>query len=69
MISKICTKCKKEYPATVEYFSKHPETKDGLKSHCKYCRRRAQKEYYNENIKHRFMVNQIVEQVYHNSGD
>lgn len=23
----------------------------------------------NENIKHRFMVNQIVEQVYHNSGD
>jgi hypothetical protein len=37
MESKICTKCKEEKPATLEYFSKHKKTKSGLNSWCRLC--------------------------------
>jgi len=34
---KICTKCKTEYPATLEYFYKHPAGKHSLRPECKKC--------------------------------
>ena len=37
--SKICTKCKKSYPATPEYFHRHSANKvDGLYPQCKTCK-------------------------------
>ena len=35
--TKICTKCKKELPATTEYFYYAKKSKDGLRSWCKDC--------------------------------
>ena len=35
---KVCTKCKQEKPATLEYFGLQKDTKDGLKCQCKKCR-------------------------------
>jgi len=29
--------CKRLLPATVEYFARHPKTKDGLQSYCRDC--------------------------------
>lgn len=34
---KTCTKCKKELPATTEYFHRHSTCKGGLNSICKKC--------------------------------
>lgn len=35
--NKTCTKCKKEYHATNEYFAKHKKSKSGLRPECKKC--------------------------------
>lgn len=35
---KTCTKCGKSFPATTEFFHKHPKSADGLKPRCKACR-------------------------------
>jgi len=37
MKTKICTKCRKEFPATVEFFYKDKYKSDGLASQCKSC--------------------------------
>lgn len=34
---KMCTKCKIEYPATLQYFYKEKLAKDGMRSKCKEC--------------------------------
>lgn len=34
---KTCTKCKNEYPATLEFFYKHPSSKFGVTPRCKPC--------------------------------
>src|SRR6266567_2836407 len=34
---KCCSKCKEEKPATTEFFHRHTQEKDGLRSHCKSC--------------------------------
>lgn len=39
--TKVCTKCKRELPATTEWFCKHLSCKYGLNSQCKDCRTRA----------------------------
>lgn len=44
-ITKICIKCKKELPATNEYFSKNKAAKDGFEYQCKDCRRKRQADY------------------------
>lgn len=44
---KICTKCNKELPATLEYFRKKEKGKYGLSAQCKEC----DKEYYGSNKK------------------
>ncbi len=46
---KICNKCQREIPATLEYYSKHPATKDGLNSWCKECYRKNVRKWQKEN--------------------
>lgn len=41
-----CTRCKKEFPATVEYFYPNKTGKYGLNSTCRQCARDERKEYY-----------------------
>lgn len=43
--TKICSKCKTPYPATLEYFYAHKLRKDGLRSECKKCYREIGREY------------------------
>lgn len=47
--TKICTKCGQEKPATAEYFNRQKTKPDGLRSHCKDCRKDEHKKYYAEN--------------------
>ena len=48
-MTRICTTCKKEYPATLEYFHKMKNGKHGLKNACKTCSNEATLNYYHEN--------------------
>ncbi len=43
---KICTECKKECPATTEYFYCRSSVKDKLQHRCKKCASRYSKRYY-----------------------
>jgi len=45
MKTKICSKCKTEYPATTEYFYRHKECKYGLAARCKKCRNKEYRKY------------------------
>lgn len=45
MKTKICNKCGKELPATLEFFHKYSRKKDGLFNTCKECRVVEKKEY------------------------
>jgi hypothetical protein len=38
MLTKICSRCKRELPLTVEYFHRWSMSKDGFKHQCKECR-------------------------------
>ena len=53
METKICIDCKKELPATSEYFGKHKTCKDGLRNQCKECKKKYSdkynKQYYKDN--------------------
>jgi len=42
---KTCTKCGTEYPATAEFFDKQKTVKCGLKSQCKKCSAKYEKNY------------------------
>jgi hypothetical protein len=44
---KTCTKCNNEYPATTEFWYKHPAGKYGLKSICTVCVLLGKKKHYN----------------------
>jgi len=59
MKTKICSKCKTEYPATTKYFYNHKGFKYGLGCRCKNCRKKYDKPYYEEN---RNMVQKNVEE-------
>lgn len=47
MVTKICSKCKKEKPITE--FPKCSRNKDGLDTHCKECRNAVNRNYRNNN--------------------
>lgn len=42
---KKCTKCKKQYPATKEFFCKSSRLKSGMCSYCKNCQSEKNKKY------------------------
>lgn len=46
---KVCTKCKKEYPATTEYFTPNKTYKQGLFSWCKACVNNYSRKWKQEN--------------------
>ena len=46
-MTKTCTDCNTEYPATLEYFYGNAAGRFGLRSNCKVCHRQAQKNYIN----------------------
>ena len=46
MKSKRCPKCKKELPATIEYFYTCKRYKDGLRPNCRKCNTKICREYY-----------------------
>ena len=48
-ITRTCTTCKTEYPATLEHFYKQPRGKYGLKPTCKSCNNKSMMKYYIEN--------------------
>lgn len=50
--TKRCTKCGEEKPATGEYFSPDKRRSDGLKSWCKECKNRQQRERYANDPEH-----------------
>lgn len=45
---KICSKCGKEYPATIEFFEKRKDSLDGLRGHCRKCTHARRIKYYEE---------------------
>lgn len=47
---KTCTECKKELPATPEFFHRHKKRKDGLRENCKECIK-VKSKIYSENNK------------------
>ena len=49
VLTKICSKCGEEKPATTEYFGKDKRNKDGLNGQCKDCRKEYQCQWYKEN--------------------
>tara|TARA_R110001583_G_scaffold56362_2_gene170253 strand:+ start:43 stop:423 length:381 start_codon:yes stop_codon:yes gene_type:complete len=44
-MKKVCTKCQKELPMTVEFFSRDRRLKSGLRSTCKACIKKWRVEY------------------------
>ena len=44
--TKVCSKCKKTFTATTEYFNINKQNKQGLHSYCKDCRSKARAERY-----------------------
>lgn len=54
---KICTICKKEFPATLEYFHSEKRNKNGLRGCCRICKRENDKQYrinqYENRVKNR----------------
>ncbi len=46
---KTCTKCKKELPATKEYFHSQKKGKYGVRSHCKKCHYKCNIDYNSKN--------------------
>lgn len=52
-MTKICTKCEKELPATLEYFSKMTRNKSGIRGECKECQAAQNKAWYAANTEKR----------------
>lgn len=50
-MQKVCNTCKRTFPATIDYFTRRSDTKDGLAYQCKECSRAKSRKYYNENAK------------------
>ena len=48
-----CTKCKKEFPATLEFFGKQKGGKFGLKASCKECYNEYSRQWRKNNKEHR----------------
>ena len=51
-ITKTCTSCNIEYPATLEYFYRNQKGKYGLRPDCKTCRSKIGLVTYNKNKEH-----------------
>jgi hypothetical protein len=64
---KVCSRCKKLYPANSNYFHRHREKRDGLDSWCKSCKKDYHKNYYklkNFNLSKEEFKNLLIKQDY-----
>ena len=52
--TKVCSKCKMEFPATTEYFARLTRNNDGLRSECKECKKKIDSEWRFKNRKPKF---------------
>ena len=46
---RFCSKCKKTFPATAEFFNRCKDMPDGFASSCKTCKAEVNKQWYDEN--------------------
>lgn len=60
---KICTKCKRELPATNEFFSKDKNSRDGLSYWCKECNCKYVTEYTNNHKLERSLYRRLHNQL------
>lgn len=58
--TKRCTKCKKTYPATTEYFHRNAHKKDGLNYQCKICISNNYKENRLSLVSKTYLANEIL---------
>ena len=65
-ITKVCTICGREFPATEEYFCKHKNGKYGLYSQCKECKVEHDRQYRQE---HKDKLNERSRQYYQEHKD
>lgn len=49
MLTKVCTNCGRELPATTEYFYIRKDNKDGLRNDCKACHNERSRQYRENN--------------------
>jgi len=63
---KKCTKCKKEFPATTEWFYKKERGKYGLDGQCKLCICARTKEYRDNNNE---LIKKHKKEIYHNNRE
>lgn len=73
-MTKICTKCGEEKPATAEYFRKAKGGKNGLRGQCKVCDKEYNKEYnepYNKQYRkeHADKVKECCDRYYKENAD
>lgn len=64
--TKLCSKCKQEFPLTTDFFAKHSKTKSGFGSYCKICTKKYRRSYFEQN---RDKARQQVKDHYHNNID
>ena len=49
MLTRVCTRCRKELPATLEYYGKENKVKSGLTTICRECISKQAKQYFIQN--------------------
>lgn len=60
----MCVKCRKVYPATLEYFNADNKKKNGLHTYCKNCRNKERKNRYieeKEYLKSKYQENKLYQ--------
>ena len=65
-MTKICSKCGEEKPATTEYFRKAKANKDGLRGQCKVCQSEYDKQYRKKNKEN---IQQLKKQLYKENAE
>lgn len=65
-MSKVCTKCGKEFLRTAKFFYKDKQKKDGLRPECKGCRNRQQKIY--RDTEYGILVHKVANAKYKKTG-
>lgn len=66
---KTCSKCKKPFPATSEFFGAEKQHKDGFNSWCRLCRNKQSREYRRNNLEYREKENQRRSDHYKNDPE
>lgn len=66
MTTKVCSHCKRELPATTEYFCANNEMRDGLTRNCRDCRAAYFREY---RVKRKEYIDRMAQAEVRNEGN